>query len=261
MDASQRVALVTGAANGIGKSIALRLANDEFDVALNDLAQNAGLLQDLKEEIEMLGGKVLVIVADVTVEEEVKRMIDTAVKELGSLDMVANAGIMVFKSINTTSLYDFEQTMAVNVRGVFLCYKYAGLAMIASGTKNGRIVGACSFAGKRGSSMCGAYCASKFAVRGLTQSYAAELGPHGITVNAYAPGIIDTDMVKRIDAAYQAHTSSPAGALYEWGKTLTPLGRTGTARDVAGLVSYLARPEASFVTGQSIPVDGGAFFD
>lgn len=89
MDASQRVALVTGAANGIGKSIALRLANDEFDVALNDLAQNAGLLQDLKEEIEMLGGKVLVIVADVTVEEEVKRMIDTAVKELGSLDVAS----------------------------------------------------------------------------------------------------------------------------------------------------------------------------
>ena len=216
MNASQRVSLITGAANGLGKSIALRLAHDGLDVALNDLPENAGLLQDLKEEIETFGRKALVLVADVTIEEEVKRMVDTVVEGLGSLDvMVANAGIMVYKSINTTSLDEFERTMSVNVRGVFLCYKYAGLAMISSGTKNGRIVGACSFAGKRGSAMCGAYCASKFAVRGLTQAYAAELGPRGITVNAYAPGIIETDMVRRMDAAYQEQTASPAGALLE----------------------------------------------
>ena len=217
MDANQRVALVTGAANGIGKSIALRLAKDGFAVVLNDLEQNIGLLQDFKEEIQTLGRKAIILVADVTVEDEVKRMVDTAVEEFGSLDvMVANAGIIVFKSINTTSLDEFERTMSVNVRGVFLCYKYAGLAMISSGIKNGRIVGACSFAGKRGSAMCGAYCASKFAVRGLTQAYAAELGPRGITVNAYAPGIVETDMVQRMDAAYQEQTASPAGALLEW---------------------------------------------
>ncbi|VDC04971.1 unnamed protein product [Peniophora sp. CBMAI 1063] len=139
--------------------------------------------------------------------------------------------------------------MFVNAQGVFLCYKHGSLKMIEQG-RGGRIIGACSMAGKVGDRTGFVYSASKFAVRGMTQAAALELAKHNITVNAYAPSAVDTEMTRK--------------AFEEAGKTTdeaTPLGRIGTPDDIAGLVSYLASEDAGFITGQSIGVNGGLHFD
>jgi NAD(P)-dependent dehydrogenase (short-subunit alcohol dehydrogenase family) len=149
---SKGVALVTGSGNGIGRAIAIRLANDGYDIALNDLVTNKNNLDATREEIntEYPGRRVCVLVADVSIEEEVKNMVDGTVEALGRLDvMVANAGILRTGSILETSVDDLDAVLAVNVRGTFLCYKYAAQKMIDQGTR-GRIIGASSLAGKKG---------------------------------------------------------------------------------------------------------------
>ncbi|KAF7968381.1 hypothetical protein HWV62_30877 [Athelia sp. TMB] len=189
------VALVTGGGQGIGRAISLKLADDGFDIAVNDIPSNQEKLETLVEEIKSKGVKACFVIADVTQEDQVKEMVDTTVKNLGGLDvMVANAGIVQFGiPLTEVTAEDFERIFAVNVKGVFFCYKHAGLQMVAQG-RGGRIIGASSVAGQKAGILLGPYSASKFAVRGLTQALAQELGPHHITVNSYAPGAIDTDM-------------------------------------------------------------------
>ncbi|KAG2138200.1 acetoin reductase family protein, partial [Suillus cothurnatus] len=240
------VAVVTGSAQGIGRSIAIRLAGDGYDIVINDLESKKEHLEEVKKEItaNFPERRVLAVFGNVSVEEDVKGLIESTVKEFGSLNVfVANAGICKSKSllVETTS-DDFESVFSVNVKGTFYSYKYAAQQMIAQG-EGGRIIGASSIAGKKGS----AYCASKFAVRGLTQSAAIELGRNGITVNAYAPGIIKTPMGKSRDLCF---------------KQLSSVGDIGTTQDVSSLVSFLVTPEARFITGVCIiSIDGGTFFD
>ncbi|EEB94689.1 hypothetical protein MPER_06455, partial [Moniliophthora perniciosa FA553] len=193
------VALVTGSAQGIGKAVALRLAKDGFDIALNDITSKHSQLQDVEREIEKdFGRKTLIVTADVSSDEEVKSMVDKVVEALGGLDvMVANAGVCPVASMLETSAETWERAFAINSRGTFFCYKYAAIQMIKQG-RGGRIIGACSSAGKQGRLNSMAYSATKFAVRGMTQSAAWEVTKYGITVNAYAPGVIDTDMVKEL---------------------------------------------------------------
>jgi len=245
MVSTTRVALVTGAARGIGRAIALRLADDGFDVAVNDLP-NTPELNDVLQGVQSKGRRSLAVTADVSLEPEVVKMIQDVVQELGSLDvMIANAGIFLYRPLLDTTVEEFDRLMAVNVRSVMLCYKYAAKQMIAQG-HGGRIIGACSGAGKQGTSVIAGYSASKFAVRGLTQAAAQEFGKHGITVNAYAPGIIDTRMSR-----------SFPGGIPDLPK---PIPHIGTPEEVAALVSYLASDGGSFVTGQSININGGRFF-
>ncbi|KIM92350.1 hypothetical protein PILCRDRAFT_762373 [Piloderma croceum F 1598] len=193
--ASKGIALVTGAAQGIGRAIALQLA-DDFDVAVNDLSCNGPALDSLAAEIMGKGRRSCTLLADVSIEDQVKNMISVVATELGGLDvMVANAGIYSEASILECTSKDFDSLYAVNVRGTFFCYKYAGLQMVSQG-RGGRIIGASSVRGKQGgASRCG-YSATKFAIRGLTQSAASELGKYRITVNAYAPGPIDTPLCR-----------------------------------------------------------------
>ncbi|KAJ7220749.1 hypothetical protein GGX14DRAFT_431944 [Mycena pura] len=196
---SKGTALVTGAAQGIGRAIALRLAEDGFAVAVNDVAGRAGELEALRGEIEGMGqgsvGMAMVVVADVAVEAEVAAMVGAVVARLGGLDvMVANAGVGgASQRLTEVSVEEWDRVMGVNARGVFLCYKHAGLQMVKQG-RGGRIIGASSITGKKGMVTQVPYSASKFAVRGLTQCAAQEFGPSGITVNAYAPGAINTPM-------------------------------------------------------------------
>ncbi|PBK80253.1 NAD(P)-binding protein [Armillaria gallica] len=190
-------ALVTGSARGMGRAIALRLASDGFNVAVNDIASQKDNLEALRGEIEELGKKAFIYIADVSKEDEVKAIVDETVEVLGRLDvMVANAGICpgVSGLMNTTA-EQWDHIFAVNTRGIFLCYKYAAIQMIKQG-RGGRIISACSVTGMRAQGHVCPYSASKFAVRGLTQSAAEELDPHQITVNAYAPGFIDTPMTR-----------------------------------------------------------------
>ncbi|KAF8881758.1 hypothetical protein BD779DRAFT_1675272 [Infundibulicybe gibba] len=233
------VAAVTGSARGIGRAIALRLANDGFHVALNDIPSNAGVLESLTQEISRKGRKSMVVVGDMSVEEDVKSL------------MVANAGICITKPIMETTLDEWERLFAVNSRGIFLCYKHAGEYMINQG-RGGRMIAASSIAGKQGTELYGAYSATKFAVRGMTQSFAKALGKHGITVNAYAPGAIDTDMLNANGAVM--------GDVERFRTELradTAVGSLGIPADVAGIVSYLASKESRFITVQTEPVDGG----
>uniref|UniRef100_A0A0W0GD90 Ketoreductase domain-containing protein n=1 Tax=Moniliophthora roreri TaxID=221103 RepID=A0A0W0GD90_MONRR len=261
-----KVALVTGSAQGIGLAIATRLSQDpEYAVALNDVPGKEETLHTIAQGLKC---KTLVVPGDVSKEEDVKRMVNRTVEEFGGLDvMVANAGLLQLGSIDTLSQEEFDNVLAVNVRGVFLCYKWAGKQMVSQG-RGGRIIAASSMAGKRAAPYASAYSASKFAVRGLTQSAAQEYGKYGITVNAYAPGVIPTEMgTRRLLLPLSLHHSFDPGKLIpqdmidvlQASRSLTDV--KGTPEDVANLVAYLVSDEAKWVTGQTLAIDGGINFD
>ncbi|KAA1470207.1 short chain oxidoreductase [Dentipellis sp. KUC8613] len=257
MSASKLVALVTGAGQGIGRAIALRLSSDGYRVALSDISSNRARLEAVVDEVKHQGGTALPVYADVSQEGEVQGLVEETVGNLGSLDvMVANAAVVVQKEFLETTVKDVDFMHAVNVRGPFLCYKYAAKQMIAQ-NRGGRIIGACSNAGKKGMIHLGAYSASKFAVRGLTQVAAIELGKYGITVNAYAPGPTRTDMFKNGQASYLG-TPAEFEAMIVKGSAL---GHIGEPEDLASLVSFFASENARHITGQTINVDGGREFD
>ncbi|KAJ7355942.1 hypothetical protein DFH08DRAFT_853967 [Mycena albidolilacea] len=240
-----RVALVTGAAQGIGRAIALRLANDGLDVAVNDLHGKIDSLNAVVEEIRRLGRRAFAVTSDVSKEDEVKAMVEAAVSALGRLDvMVANAGVGSSGSVMDADVEKWEQLWEINIRGVLLCYKYAARQMVKQGA-GGRIIGYANV---------GAYCISKAAVRSLTQTTALELREHLITCNAYAPGVIETSMTVR-DADKEHSPGFGVKSLLK----VTDL-RTGQPADVAAVVSFLASPDSHFVTGQTISVDDGAHF-
>ncbi|KAF9459842.1 acetoin reductase family protein [Collybia nuda] len=255
MAAVKGVALVTGASQGIGRAIAIRLADDGYDVAINDIPRGQENLAILKDEIQAKGRRAWSMIGDVSVEDDVKALIGGTVENLGGLDvMIANAAILITKSIVETTVEEWDKIFSVNARGTFLCYKYAGQQMIKQG-RGGRIIGATSTLGHQAQQMSGAYASTKFAIRGLTQATAKELGPYGITVNVYAPGAINTTMLsapgiprENIELIREAE-----------GKK-TVLGYIGEPEDIASIVSYLASKEAHFITGQSISVNGGRFF-
>ncbi|KAH9835357.1 uncharacterized protein C8Q71DRAFT_115825 [Rhodofomes roseus] len=255
---STRVAIVTGAAQGIGLSIALRFADDGLDVAVNDIAPKSSKLEEVVSQIRAKGRRSLALPGDVSNEEEVKAMVARVVEELGSIDvMVANAGIALHKPFLETTTEEWERVVAINLRGVMLCYRCAATQMIKQG-RGGRIIGASSQAGRIGTTSLAAYSATKFAVRGLTQTVALELAPHRITVNAYAPGFIITDL------AYHPDDTKNGGKPGSTVKKLfgLPLDSPEAGPEtVASMVSYLASPESHFVTGQTILVNGGILMD
>ncbi|KAF9053775.1 NAD-binding protein [Hymenopellis radicata] len=236
-----QVAVVTGAGQGIGKAIAIRLANDGFDIVINDLPSKSSEVEGVADLVKAVPGRrALAILGDASDEADVSSLIERTVVELGGIHVfVANAGIYQAKSILDTSLADWERMMAINARSVFLAYKLAATVMIKQGT-GGRIIGASSLDGKQGSGNAPAYSASKFAIRGLTQAVGSELARYNITVNAYAPGFIQTPM--------------RAAAVKE-------ITDAGTPEDIAQLVSFWASPQSAFITGQTWIVDGGTMFD
>ncbi|KZV71553.1 NAD(P)-binding protein [Peniophora sp. CONT] len=262
-----RTALVTGARRGIGRAIALCLARDECDIALVDLPPAEGSagqstidpLEEVRKEVEALGRKALVIHADITDEEAVKSAVQNTVSALGGLDvMVANAGIAIPDRPVDGTRENFERTMTVNVTGVLLCYKYAAIEMIKQG-RGGRILGASSLAGKLGTPGMLSYTASKFAIRGITQSAAVELARHKITVNCYAPNAVDTPMLA--DLADHAAKDANMRGNFDKFVDMIPAGRVGKPEEVAELVCFLASERAGYITGQTISINGGMHMD
>jgi len=259
MSESKGTALITGSAQGIGRAIALRLARDGFDIALNDLPSKREELRALADEIEQLGRKTLLVPADVTVEEEVQGMVQDVSDKLGGLDvMVANVGGNSDAApLVSTELAQWERLMALNGRSTFLSYKYAARQMIAQG-RGGRILGAISPGGLEGGILHSAYSASKFAVRSLTQTAALELGRHNITVNTYSPGMLETTTtIHQTGGGNLANLDPELVALLKNRVNCKPIKYHGQREDASSLVSYLASKEAHFITGQSIAVDGG----
>lgn len=268
-----KVALVTGAGgrNGIGRAVALRLAQDGADVAVNDLVAKPragsdwGGLPALAGEIEAVGRRSLAVTADVADAAQVQAMVDRVAGELGSLDiLVTNAGTPAGRdrvAIVELEEQHWDRVLRVNAKGTFLCCRAAARAMIAAG-RGGRIITMSSVSGKQGRARFGAYAASKFAVVGLTQTLAHELGPHGITVNTLCPGVIDTERYHDIANATRdpdTSTEERRARLFAGAARATPLGRIGTAADVARVAAFLAGPDSDFVTGLAVPVAGGLY--
>jgi meso-butanediol dehydrogenase / (S,S)-butanediol dehydrogenase / diacetyl reductase len=248
-------AVVTGAGRGIGRAIALRLARDGHAVAVNDV--NKAGAEAVAEEITAVGGRAVAVPADVADRDAVFAMVDRVTTELGSLDvMVANAGIAQVKALLEVTPDDLRKIFDVNVFGVVYCLQAAAEKMIAQGT-GGKIINAASVAGHSGFSLLGHYSATKFAVRALTQAAAKELAPHKITVNAYCPGIVGTDMWDLIDEKMGPYLGNERGETLTQFTKLIALGRVQTPEDVAAFVSYLAGPDSDYMTGQSVMIDGG----
>jgi meso-butanediol dehydrogenase/(S,S)-butanediol dehydrogenase/diacetyl reductase len=255
-----RTALVTGGARGIGRAIALRLARDGLDVAVADLPDALGETESVVREIRAAGRRSTAISVDVSQARQVDDMIAATVRELDRLDvLVANAGIAEVGPLLDVTVEDLERVMAVNVRGVFLCYTAAARQMIAQGD-GGKIIGAASIAAHKGFAMLGPYSVSKWAVRGLTQVAAQEWARHRITVNAYCPGIVGTRMWDRIDERLAEIQGLQRGQALERVSRLISLGRFQTPEDVAAFVAHLASPDSDYMTGQSVIVDGGVLF-
>lgn len=248
-------AVVTGAGRGIGRAIALRLAQDGHAVVVNDLDEATA--RGVAEEIGGRGGKAVAIAADVSDRDAVFGLVERSVSQLGSVDvMVANAGIAQVKTLLELTPADLERMFSVNVNGVVYCMQAAAERMIEQGS-GGKIISASSIAGHQGFDRLGHYSASKFAVRALTQAAAKELAPHGITVNAYCPGIVDTAMWEQIDESLGGYLGLERGQAMQQYSQLIALGRVQTPEDVAGFVSFLAGRDSDYMTGQSVMIDGG----
>jgi meso-butanediol dehydrogenase/(S,S)-butanediol dehydrogenase/diacetyl reductase len=259
-ESNVRTAMVTGAARGIGRAIAGRLVADGLAVTVTDLPSAEVELASLVEEVSGSGGRARSATVDVTDLAQVDSAVAAHVAAWGGLDvMVANAGMAVTAPLLETTPEQWQSVLDVNLRGVFFCYRAAARHMVEQG-RGGRLIGAASVAAHRGGIWQGAYSASKFAVRGLSQSVAQELAPHGITVNVYSPGVVHTPMWESIDEAMTSRLGSPRGSAMQGMTAAIPLGRLETPDDVAGVVSFLASRDADYVTGQSIVVDGGMWF-
>ena len=240
-----KVAIVTGAASGMGKAIALLFANEGAKVIVADLT--AADAEEVADQIRHTGGHAVGLKCDVSDEEQVKRMVHAAVHEFGSLDiLINNAGITLDKTLLKMSHDEWQQVIDVNLTGVFNCTKAVAPYMVEK--QYGRIICTSSIVGVHGNFGQTNYVAAKAGLIGMVKTWVKELAKHGITSNAVAPGFIDTDMTRELPEAQR-------DALL----TQIPLGRLGQAEEIAKVVAFLASDGAAYVTGATIPVNGGMY--
>lgn len=241
-----KVALVTGGTSGIGRATALAFAKAGAKVAIAGRRETEGAA--VVAEIQAAGGEALFIRADVAVESEVRQLVERTVAAYGRLDVAFNnAGIEWAGPLANASEADYRRIFDINVWGVVTSLKYEIPAMLASG--GGAIVNTSSVAGHIGMAGVSLYVGSKHAVEGVTKSVALEFARQGIRVNAVAPAAIETDMVDRFVGKEGDQRNYLAG--------LHPIGRMGVAREIADAVLFLCSDAASFITGESVKVDGG----
>ena len=239
-----KVAVVTGASRGIGKAIAVKLASKGATVVINYNGSRERA-EEVKNEVESAGGKAVIIQCNVADFDACKEFIETVIKEQGRIDiLVNNAGITKDGLLMKMSEEDFDKVLDTNLKGTFHTIRAALRQMIRQ--RSGRIINMASVVGVSGNAGQANYCAAKAGVIGLTKSAAKELASRGITVNAVAPGYVDTDMTKVLSDNIRNEILKNI-----------PLQRMGNVEDISNCVAFLASEDASYITGQVISVDGG----
>ncbi len=240
-----KVALITGAGSGIGEGIALVFAGEGADIAVNDI--NLAAAEKTAAAVRKLGRRAIAIKADVSSAAEVEAMVDRAIKELGGVHvLVNNAGMSLGGPIIDEKLENWDRMINVVLRGTYLCTRFAGRWMVAN--KTGKVVNIASIQGLLGGRGMSSYIAAKAGVMALTRATAAEWAQYGINVNCIAPGIVDTPMTQNSIAKFMTPERLAAHV---------PLNRMGKPEDMAKTALFLVSDDASYITGVTIPVDGG----
>ncbi|MFA5368431.1 MAG: 3-oxoacyl-[acyl-carrier-protein] reductase [Candidatus Paceibacterota bacterium] len=240
----EKVVLITGSSQGIGKAIALKFASLGATVALNDILPQEENLKNTKIEIEKNGGKAEYFFADVSKAEDVEKMMQEIQVKLGRLDvLINNAGITKDRTLVKMTSEEWQKVIDINLTGVFNCSKSAMSLLVPN---QGNIISISSIVGQRGNFGQANYAASKAGIIGFSKSLAKEVGKLGVRVNAIAPGFIETKMAEAIPEQMKIAV-----------KQLTSLGRFGSPEEIASAVVFLASSDASFITGTVLNVDGG----
>lgn len=242
---TDKVAIVTGASRGIGRAIALALASQGAKVVAS--ARNAEALAELIAEIKSQDGDALAVVGDVAVEDDANNLVKKTVEAYGQVDVfINNAGITRDGLLLRMKNADWDAVLDTNLKGAFLCTR--AVAKVMSKQRSGRIINISSVVGEMGNAGQANYCASKAGLLGLTKSVARELARRNVTVNAITPGFITTEM-----------TEDMTGKAQEAMTDQIPLGRPGSAEDVANAVIFLASEQSAYITGQVLGVNGGMY--
>ena len=250
-----KVALITGGAQGMGRAIAQRFAQEGARVVVADLKLDGA--QAVANEIGQSGGEAHAVAVDVRRPEQAEAMVAAAVERFGGLDiLVNNAGVGRIIPFLETTEADWDFMFDVNCKGLLWCSQAAARAMIRQG-RGGKIINLASQAGRRGESLVLAYCASKASVISMTQSMALALAEYKINVNAIAPGIVDTPFWEEVDRQFARLLNLPEGEPKRRAVASIPLGRIEQPEDVAAAAAFLASPDADYITQQCLNVDGG----
>lgn len=256
MNLENKVAIVTGAASGMGRAIALGFAGEGATIVIVDIDERGA--NETLTAIKTMGGTGRVVRHDVADTAAAEGLVQTTVADFGSLDiLVNNAGVGLIKQIWDYSPDEWDHLFDINVKGLFFLSSAASKQMIKQGS--GTIINLASVAGRDVDPMAAAYCATKASVISITQSFAKALARHGIRVNAMAPGIVDTPYWKQVDREYGAILGKSPGEFWEEMSQLPPLGRPSVPEDVVGLAVFLAGDASAYMTGQTIGIDGGLF--